>query len=103
MSGQAGAFVVSGTGGRIQREGVSDIVMAGAKWRIVPKGDSVSMVKSMTSVSDESGIPLASSDVPNLPSRFNQCAVCTNDTLTSQLPPSVARRRNASIAPNAPR
>ena len=96
--GQAAGWVPSGTDGRSQRGGVSDMT---AEWRTAvsrPKPEWLSYSRSRTSSKLGSGQARPPSTRPR--SR-NHAPVCASEQRTCQLPPSVARRLSAVIAPNA--
>ena len=89
--------------GRAQRGGVCGMCATGLMWRMVPNGDAVSRVRRAISPSGNSlgtsAIALASSR----PRSAIHWPVRASDTRTRQLPPSRARRRSATMAPNAMR
>src|SRR5580704_13150693 len=100
-AGHTGSLWPSGTEGRAQRGGVSERRTVGPRWRSRPTGVSLSIdQRSMSACGISFGTSFRAVSGTS-PRPTSQRPVCASEMRTSQLPPSRARRANATIAPNA--
>ena len=97
---QAAGWLPSLAGGRSQRGGVADIRAIGPSRRSGPHAVCISIIQGAISAGS-SGCGTASAVTRGCD--MIHIAVRVRDTRTCQLPPSVACRASASIAPAAPR